>query len=357
MSLPFREVNERLTGEQVAREVGLKPARELRKVACPQCDSTDGCHAYPKPGAGAFCFSCGTAFSAIDLAVVAWGLTPADACRRLADRFGIPYDDTPGHVPARPSSTPRAEGPVEPGLEPVADSRRAEAQGAVVSLSTLGPLGRDYLNGRGLDPDHAAVLGFGAWESEKEARAIVAQVGEVLGPDAIEAAGFGSSSRVWLPWAGKFPALIIPTFSREGTAVHSLRFRRMAGQGKRYLAPIGRGARLPWRAEAFDAPDPLELVIAEGELDALALVQAGYEAMALGGATPSGALLRWIVDASERVAKLALWTDDDCAGNGAVDRLVTALVNQYGAPWTRAHVLRWRSQFDACELARQGGLQ
>jgi len=360
MTLPFREVNERLTGEQAAREVGLKAARERRKFACPSCDSSDGLHGYPKPGAGSYCFACGTSFSAVDLAVAAWGLTPADACRRLADRLGIAYDGpcAPPMTTAVPDPTPEPDEPApDPTPEPT-NRLRAEALGVLVASMTLGPMGRDYLQSRGLDPDHASALGLRSWESDKEARSLLAHVATACGPGALEAAGFGTAGRVWLPWHGRVPALLLPTFEREGTAVHSVRFRRMdAGAGKRYMAPIGRGARVPWRSEAFDSPDPLELVIAEGELDGLALVQAGYESVALGGATPASALLAYVVEAAERCETLALWTDSDTAGNGAVDRLVNALVRRYGGAWTRAHVRRWRSRVDACEMARQGALR
>ena len=122
------------------------------------------------------------------------------------------------------------------------------------------------------------------------------------------------------------------------------------------MAPIGAGARIPWRAEVFDGPHPLELVVTEGELDALSLVQAGYEAVALGGATPSGALLDWVVEAVTNVATLALWTDADNAGDAAVERLTRLLVERYGWDWIEGRVIRWRCPMDANDLLLAGQL-
>lgn len=87
--VPYGEVNGALSGADVAGEVGLSPARERHKYACPACPSSNALHAYPRPKGGAYCFSCGASFSAVDLAAAALGLSPAEACRRLAERFGI----------------------------------------------------------------------------------------------------------------------------------------------------------------------------------------------------------------------------------------------------------------------------
>ena len=108
---------------------------------------------------------------------------------------------------------------------------------------------------------------------------------------------------------------------------------------------------------AFDGPRPLDLVITEGELDALSLLEAGYESVALGGATPSGVMLEWLVDAVEHANTIALWTDADPAGEGAVDRLARLLTKQYGWAWVESHVVRWRSATDANDMAVSGELQ
>ena len=174
--------------------------------------------------------------------------------------------------------------------------------------------------------------------------------------DALEAAGLARDGKTWMPWSGKAPAILMPYFSRTGQ-VEAIRFRCMSPGERRYMAPIGAGARIPWRAETFDGPRPLDLVITEGELDALSLLQAGYESTALGGATPSRVMLEWVVDAVEDASTIALWSDDDAAGEGAVDRLARLLAERYGWAWVEAHLVRWRSATDANDMAASGELQ
>ena len=56
------------------------------------------------------------------------------------------------------------------------------------------------------------------------------------------------------------------------------------------------------------------------------------------------------MQAVEDVEALALWTDGDDAGKGAVDRLAGILEEQYGAGWVRARVSRWTSSVDPADL-------
>ena len=358
--VPFTEANQSLTGIQVANEVKLSAARERSKYACPSCGSSDGLHAYPGPGHGSYCFSCATAFTAVDLAAAAWGLTPADACGRLAARFGIEAEPRyrNSRKPARQTLRPR---PPEASCDPNVRRIRAEVYGELVASLFLGPRGRAYMETRGLEPDFALVQGIRSVESPDEWIDISGRLCANHEPGELVAAGFAYEPDnggvcPWLPWHGKVPAALIPYYSRTGQ-VEAIRFRRMTGGDPRYMAPLRAGARIPWRAEAVEGPDPLELVVTEGELDALSLVQTGYEALALGGATPSGALLDWVVEAVANVAALALWTDADDAGDGAVDRLARRLAERYGWDWVESRVIRWRSQMDANDLLSGGRLR
>lgn len=339
---PWSEVRRSLNGPRVAAELGLAPARARAKYACVTCDSSDALHVYSD---GAKCFACGWSGSVIDLASVAWRVEPGEACRMLAERFGI-----------RPDPTYRPEpGPVNPpeptGPDPTVLRCKAEAYGDAVALLTLGPLGRAYLSGRGLAPELAHAHGIRSLETPGAWEALHAALAERHAPEAIEAAGLGFNGRPWTPrkWRGGVPALTLPYLSRTGQ-VEALRWRRIDDAPEdRYMVPPKGGACIPWRAEAVDGPHPLHIVVAEGELDALALCQAGYDAVGLGGATPSGALLAWLVDALEDVAGLALWTDADAAGDGAVDRLAALLIERYGASWVRGRVRRWRAPSDPAD--------
>ena len=299
MSVPFREVNQELSGLQMAREVGLKPSHEHNKFACVACDSSDGLHAYPGPGNGLHCFSCWTSFSAVDLGVAAWGLTPLEVCRRLAERFGIRPDLSyrrSSRKDVRPSRKTCASRQGATGSR-APDSvlrLRSELYGNLVTRLSLGPTGRVYLEGRGLNPDFASAQGLRSIDDATEWTKLYSYLVSTHSTEALEAAGLARDGKTWMPWWDKPPAILIPYFSRT-EQIEAIRFRRMTDGEKRYMVPIGAGARIPWRAEAFDGPWPLELVITEGELDALSLLQVGYESIALGGATPSRILLEWIV--------------------------------------------------------------
>ena len=350
MSVPFQEVNRELSGRRVAQELRLEPASESHKFACVACDSPDGLHAYPKQGGGAHCFSCWTTFSAVDLAVAALGLIPVEACRWLADRFGIRSDS-----PYRRSRKTRTQ-PKGPAVDPKVLRLRAEVYGDMVATLCLGPGGRAYLESRALNPDFAAVQGLRSIDSPKEWTELVEHLSSAHSMEHLQAAGFArEDGKAWLPWRDKPPAILICYFSRTGQ-VEAIRFRRMTDGDKRYMVPLRAGARIPWRAEAFDGPCPLDLVITEGELDALSLLGAGYDSTALGGATPSRALLKWVVEAVGHVSSIALWTDADAAGDGAVDRLARLLTEHYGWAWVESHVVRWRSTTDANDMAASGKL-
>jgi len=223
-----------------------------------------------------------------------------------------------------------------------------------VSLS-LGPGGRSYLEGRGLNPDFASVQGLRSIDSPTRWTELYEHLDSTHSMEALEAAGLARDGKTWMPWWGKAPAILIPYFSRTDQ-IEAIRFRRMTDGDKRYMVPLRAGARIPWRAEAFDGPCPLDLVITEGELDALSLLGAGYDSTALGGATPSRALLKWVVEAVGHVSSIALWTDADAAGDGAVDRLARLLTEHYGWAWVESHVVRWRSPTDANDMAASGKL-
>ncbi|MDA1349880.1 MAG: hypothetical protein O3A47_13610, partial [Chloroflexi bacterium] len=98
-AIPWSEVRGSVTGPQVAADVGLKPAREPHKFGCVRCDSSDALHVYPDR---AHCYSCGWSGSVIDLAAAKWNTEPAEACRVLAERFGI--RPAPLYRPGRPVS-------------------------------------------------------------------------------------------------------------------------------------------------------------------------------------------------------------------------------------------------------------
>lgn len=336
---PWREVRNAVTAPRLAADLGLRRAKERGKHACVKCSSSDGLHVYAD---GAKCYSCGWRGTVIDLAALVWQVEPADACRRLADSYNIQADPwTPAPVP-RPVQ--ERQGPADDILR-----RRAEVYGDLVARGSLGPAGRRYLEGRGLSPELADAHGIRSMETPEAWTTLWGTLEDTHGADAMTAAGLHRDGAPWFPWWGQVSALLLPYLDRNGTQVEAIRWRRITPGGRRYMAPLGAGARIPWRCEAVDGPDPLHLVVSEGEMDALALVQAGYNALALGGATPSGDVLDWLVGAVGHVSSLVLWTDDDTAGDGAAGRLVQLLHQKYGAAWVHHRVTRWRAASDPAD--------
>ena len=144
------------------------------------------------------------------------------------------------------------------------------------------------------------------------------------------------------------PALLLAYLDPTGQVV-AVRWRRITPGDRRYMAPLKAATPIPWGAEVIEGPRPLELVLVEGELDALAARMAGYDAMALGGTTPSASVIEWVVEHVGDVDGLALWFDDDGAGRAAVKRMALALGHRYGVEWVRSRVCEWRSAGDPAE--------
>jgi len=232
---------------------------------------------------------------------------------------------------------------VAPDIDPKAERVRAEVLGRIVERLDLGEIGRAYLRGRGRDPEVACRVGIRSIERPGDWRHALAG----LTSRERDAAGLPGS---WLPWGGRVPCLLLPY--RVGEEIRAIRCRRTTPGDVRYMTLRGGAPRIPWNVDALDGPRPLGIVVTEGELDALACLQSGREAVALGGASPSRALLHALVDGLADAASVALWFDDDRAGDQAAERVTDLLRERYGAPWVAAHVWRWRSASDPANLLR-----
>ena len=212
------------------------------------------------------------------------------------------------------------------------------ALGALIADLSLGPLGEAELRRRGIEPELGRAYGLRSAETGAD-RALVRH----------HLAG-------WWPAHWSPAALVIP-YMTEAEHVAHVRLRRLDGDTRpRYLCPPGGAARIPWRLEALGAPRPLELVVVEGELDALVLVSRGIEAIATGGAAPGPDVLYGVVSRADECARLVIWSDDDKAGDTLAEKLTQLLADRWGPSWVRSHVRRRRSAHDACELAAAGAL-
>jgi hypothetical protein len=378
--LPFDEVNQ-TDARKVAPLLGLvQVKRQPRKFPCigASCASSDALHAYP--GGGFYCFSCKRWWSNVDAGMTIWGCLAVEACAWLAALLGYGY-----LVPewarrrleeaAPPATAKRAPAPKPRTATPDDGLVALRALGMVPALAptiytaivaevlTLTEAGADYLRSRALDPEQAAAYGFRALDGPADWQRLDAQLSESFLDTELAAAGFpkvtwrGRLLR-WLPWDGIPPALVLP--SPVGAEITALRFRRLdssAPKADRYRSLIGQPITRPWNADALRGCEGAEVHVCEGELDALALVQRGYRAVALCGATPADELLEALARRVGGLGRLIYWRDGDEAGLEAMRRLWGTLQRAHGAAWMREHVegRRLVGVKDLGELFASGG--
>lgn len=372
--LPWEEVNARPAPE-VARLLGLTPARERGKFACPVHGGSDSLHAYKGDGAGFYCFSgCQRAYSNVDLAAAVWGMTPADTCKRLADLFGILYERTlagagsgerrsaprssaappPRPAPARPPAP-------EPAEDPAAIAARQAVYAAVLERLTLGTEGRAFLAGRGFHgfEELAAADGFRSLDGLEGWRALWRALRRDFPDAALDAVlrppkDDGSGERYALPFGGRAPVLVLP-YRYRGEVV-GLRFRNLAPRDKRdrYRDLGSRRPPMPFNADALEGAAGQELHVVEGELNAWTLKGAGLRAVGLpGAATPWRPTWTPLV---RDVARLVAWYDADKGGQKGAANLAAALQAELGGAWLERHGRKVTPPADPNQLLIDGTL-
>jgi hypothetical protein len=359
MLLPWTEVNAR-AGYEVAKLLephGLRPARERYKWACPACTSSDGFHTWPRGGRRSKCFVCQTLLKNVDLAALVRGEEPRDACRWLAGQLGIYVEPwTPGSPAPRRRSDPRA-----PPREVVRPPTPLEALLAlpnpilpevlyadVLERSTLTPAGAAYLRRRGIPEAFARSMGFRSLDGPRAWSALRAHLASTYPPETLRAAGFphNEKGRVWIPFGGLVPMLLIPF--RSGGRTIFVRMRTIGpppgrlrevipdwdDPGNRYRAPLHVVPSLPFNADALAAAI---VHVVEGELNATTLILPDYglDAIGLPGA--------WVMEPGwiqllGNARMIVTWYDDDLAGRLARANLDAAFTAVHGAEWTATHV-------------------
>jgi hypothetical protein len=301
------------------------------------------------------------------------------ALRELAPRAGVFLEDratgrqralggprmpkpaTPFRAKPAPATTPPAR-PPEPTPEEVAfaalaplrelgmiPASRAHVHGFIRDTLTLGPRGRAYLEGRGLDPDAAHAFGFRSLEDAAAWRALEDALAEEFTRDEREAAGVGTEA---LP-VRLGAALVIPYHTFAGAP---WTFRLRALETKAYRTLGGDAVAFPFNAPALAGVEGRELHLVEGELNAYTLHAYGVRAVGVPGA---GTAWRpaW-VDRLRTAARVVAWYDDDKAGRKGRATLAETLAEMLGKPWLAAHgrKLELPPEIDANDLHRRGTL-
>ena len=279
------------------------------------------------------CFACGVDYDVFDLVGLDCRLTdPAEIFQRAYEIFGVEPEKTKKPVRGAAFTTARVSATPAVKLVGTEKSRRAgQAEAAQTDEKTKKYL--DECRGRLAETDYPAQRGLSRETCERFG----------LGFDPAYPAG--GSGKFW-------PALIIPTgpnsFTARNTDPEADKSARIRKKG---ASPVFNAAVL-WDDEVAvpggdgDA-NRAPVVIVEGEIDALAVFEAGGRAVALGSTANVGAFLNLVQARPPSSGKpLILALDNDPEGERAADRLEEGLVS-LATPFLRHNP--WGSAKDAAE--------
>lgn len=293
-----------MTRDQAKQEIKsryaeyLRPAKKHGTYICPLCGNGTGSTGdgiTVKTGKTHLkCFKCGFGGDLIDLYQQEHGATMPEAFAALCKRFNIAVDDhTAAPVKTRPAPT---SAPTTGGAEAQADYKTyfMECGERITDRAAL-----EYLSFRGISLETAARHGLGfdpAWRS----------------PQAVKNGRNPPTS----------PRLIIPT---SGSSYLARDTRRELTEQEKRFAKMKEGAVQIFNPAALTRAagnDPVFIV--EGEIDALSIIEAGGEAVAIGSTSNTHKLLEYIEEHGTK-ATLLLCPDNDEAGQRAGRELAEGL--------------------------------
>lgn len=279
-----------MTRDQAKQEIKsryaeyLRPAKKHGTYICPLCGNGTGSTGdgiTVKPGTTHLkCFKCGFGGDLIDLYQQEHGATMPEAFAALCESFNIAVDDhTATTVKTQPAPT---SAPVAGGAEAQADYRAyfIECGERLTDRAAL-----EYLSFRGISLETAAQYGLGfdpAWRS----------------PQAVKNGRNPPTS----------PRLIIPTSSSSYLARDTR--RELTDQEKRFVKMKEGAAQLFNPVVLTRAAENDPVFIVEGEIDALSIIEAGGEAVAIGSTSNTHKLLEYIEEHGTK-ATLLLCFDND----------------------------------------------
>lgn len=282
-----RRLKDVVSCRDVADRVGL--AGRGRRFFCPSCQPSGGKSPdLDVDDQGFRCYKCGKSGDAIDLAVLAGGMSKADAIAFIEGLAGISRPAGSGKGWAIPSGQLKVARPgrnadvvfqgraeIPPKLTAADQSDLYEKFLTAVCRPLAASAGAEYLAGRGIDADVADRVGVrfcpdpsGLWT--------------LADRKAIRAAGLSS---LYAFQVNGLPFLVFP-YIRRGRPVYiksrCLLTKDEADQRKvqRFLNTSGRVPCL-WNHDAIAAA--AQVLICEGEIDALTAIQAGQPAVGVPG--------------------------------------------------------------------------
>jgi DNA primase len=273
--------------QDVAARVGMNGRG--KRFFCPSCQPAGGKSPdLDVDDQGFRCYKCGKSGDAIDLAILAGGLSKTDAIAFIERMAGISRSTDRGKSRTIPSDRKKID---RPGLnaDAVFQSRVGkqpdQAAGGYsdlydVFLKTIcqpimGSPGAEYLAARGIDAGTADQVGVrfcpdpaGLWT--------------LADREAIKAAGLSS---LYVFQVADLPFLVFP-YIRQGRPIY-IKTRCLLSKDEADRRNIQRflntGGRVPclWNHDAIEAAD--RVLICEGEIDALTAIQAGQAAVGVPG--------------------------------------------------------------------------
>jgi hypothetical protein len=372
--LPWGEVNGRDSAEIAGQILGLQKAKEARKYECLECSSSDALQAYQ--GGGLKCYSCGKRWSNVDAVASRLRLSPAEACKHIAQAFGILLPEPARHTKS-PRRPPSASEKIRVGLDKEEEPAVLEARSAVYASTleilgggrkggeALSEAGRRYLASRGLDPEASGFYGFRSLEGPKDWQRLGSELSErhsleELKPAAWWGSRAGEPARFSPPFGGSFPALVIPYWT-FGSKLSGLRFRRLDATEKkdRYRDLTGLQPTEPFGTyPVLDGlRSGLTVHIVEGELNAWTLILRNQMAVGLPGAGRPWRKRwpRWFQSAG----LVVLWFDNDAAGEAGHQTATDAFADAHGRTWVKEKVRRMPlpTGKDTNALALEGALE
>ena len=266
----------------------LQPAKKRGTYICPLCGNgkgPDGDGITVKPGTTHLhCFKCGFGGSLVDLYQAEHGGTDGEAIQALYERFGITIDNDTTY-----SAKPAQRAPAAPQKEPQAVQEEKDYTEYFKQARANLKGAQEYLSFRGLSMETASRywLGYDAeWRS----------------PAAVERAE--REDRRLPPTS---PRLIIPTSTHSYLARDT---RRDLDENARKWAKMKEGSVELFNTKALYNEEERPVFVAEGEINALSIIEVGAEAMALGMARNYHKLLELLEKKPTR-STLILCLDDD----------------------------------------------
>jgi DNA primase len=278
---------------EIAVDMGLR--RKGSRFFCPSCQPDGG----KSPDlsirdAGFACFKCGAKGDIIDLIVLAGSMSNAEAIAYLEARTGIrrqgSYKDTTGSAIAPRGPSWKAASPEKTvaiaKIEGLRENVRAIEAGAVhaglydaflktVCQPVAGSPGAAYLEGRGIAADLADRYGV-------RYCADLSELWTLTDRKVIKAAGLSS---LYVFQKAGLPFLVFP-YIRQGLPVF-IKTRCLLSKDEADRREIPRflntGGLVPclWNHDAVAGAD--EVLITEGEIDALSAIVMGFAAVGLPG--------------------------------------------------------------------------